>query len=385
MQTHPIGSTRRRQNAGLALLALTLVMVTACASIGNVTSAVSGAATGAAALGSQAPSAATAGPGATAASQAGGSVSSAQCQTVGAAYIDFEGEYPFLGIASDDGYATNTPDSLRYINIPKLRTDLDTMAILPDATLGSVSAAIAQFRQLVDQVDSNIKSGGKPFSDGSGNGQKVLDLYLKLAVPYTVVSEAFAAACPHYSAPTAAPDKAGFQIGQTASVGDLRVTLDKVSEAPLDAGNLPQPGNRFLLVHVTIRNTGAAAMQVAGLGETNLKDAAGNSYGFDPFANNLPAAGGDNALDAQIPAGGTHAGLVGYQLPANAGDLLWIFQDYGQNRAVFAVKVSDIDTSAAASAPTVDAARSSAGATQTEFMNIVNTAQAGQPTETPAP
>jgi hypothetical protein len=386
MSIQSVRCIQNRRPAALALLLVTALMAVACGGIGNVTSAVGSAATAAVAINSQAGNpAGAAKPGATAAPAAGGPQSTAKCQTIGAAFIDFEGEYPFLGIAGDSGYATNTPDSLTYINIPKLRTDLDVLGTLPNGTLGPLSPAIAQIRQLVDQVDANFKSGGKPFSDGSGDGQKVLDLYLKLAQPYTVVSEAFASACPHYSPATPAPDAAGYQIGQMANVGDLRVTLDKVSEAAVNANNLPQPGNRFLLVHVTIKNTGQTALQVTALTETNLKDAAGTSYGFDPFANNLTAADGDNALDATIPPGGTHAGLVGYQLPANAGDLLWIFQDFAQNRAIFAVKVSDVDTSAAASAPTEDALRNSAGATMTAFMDMVATAATADMTATPAP
>ena len=199
------------------------------------------------------------------------------------------------------------------------------------------------------------------------------------------MAEAFGTACPNYSAPTAAPDQASFQLGQTASVGDLRVTLDKVSEAALVPDNLPAPGNRFLLVHVTIMNAGQAALQVTALSETNLKDSAGISYGFDPFANALPALGAGAGFDAEIPAGGTHAGLIAYQLPANAGDLLWIFQDFGQNRAIFAVKASAIDTSNASSAATEDAMRSSAGATMTAFFAMAATAEAADMTATPAP
>ena len=380
----------RRRGAGLALLLSAAVMLLACGSLGSVTSAVSSAATGAAAVGSSQPAA-----GGTPRSAAG-ALSTAQCQKIGDAFIDFEGEYPFLAIASDSAYAANTPDSPTYINIPKLHNDLDVLSTLPGGTVGALGAALNQFRQLVDLVDSNFKAGGKPFSDGSNNGQKVMDEYLKLAVPYTIVAEGFGNSCSNYSVSTPVPDAASFQIGQTASVGDLRVTLDKVMQPPSDVG-LPQAGNRFLVVHVTIKNVGAVPQTVTALSETNLKDSTGTSYGFDPFANSLAAVSGDNALDAQIPAGGTHAGLVGYQLPANAGDLLWIFHDYGQGRAIFAIKVSDIDLSGASSAPTEDALRSSAGATMTEFMNLVATSDAmaltatagppdaAAPTDTPAP
>jgi hypothetical protein len=385
MTIKPVRSHSDRRPTAVALSLALAVMVLACGGIGSVTSAVGSAATGVAAVASQsAPVATPVGAGVTANTQ-----SSAKCQTIGPAYLDFEGVYPILGLASDGAYAANTPDSLTYINIPKLRTDLDVMGTLPDGELGPTAPAIAQIRQLVDQVDANFKSGGKPFSDGSGNGQKVIDLYLKLAQPYTVVSAAFAGACPHYSAATAAPDVAGYQLGQTASVGDLRVTLDKVAVAPPSANPLLQPGNRYLLAHVTIQNAGQSALQVTGM-ETSLKDGAGNTYGWDPFASSSAAS--DAFADGKIPAGATQAGLVSYQLPANAGDLLWIFQDYGQNRAVFAVKVSDIDTSNAGNAATQDALQNSAGATMTAFLDMAATADAANATAdaanmtaTPAP
>ena len=382
MSVNSIRTSPDRRPVLLSLLLVAGLAVMACAGIGNVTSAVGTAATAAAAIGSQSAALPTSsGSGATAAP---GGQSTARCQTIGAAFIDFEGEYPLLAMGSDAAYASNTPDSPTYINIPKLQTDLDVLGTLPNGTLGPIAPAIAQIRELVNQVDANIKSGGKPFADGSGDGQKVMDMYLKLAAPYTVVAESFGTACPNYSAPTAAPDVAGFQLGQTATVGDLSVTLDKVSEAPLDQNNLPQAGNRFLLVHVTIKNTGATALQVTTLTETNLKDAAGNNYGFDPFANSTAAVSGDNGLEGEVPAGGTRAGLIGYQLPSNAGDLLWIFHDFAQKTAIFAIKASDIDTSVASSAPTEDALRASAGATATEFMHMAETADAA-PTDTPQP
>jgi hypothetical protein len=382
MPVLPVRAQPGRRPVLLSLVLITGLTVLACAGVGNVTSDIGAAATAAAAIGSQAAGLPT--PSAGGATAAPVVQSSAKCQTLGAAFIDLQSEYPLLAMGSDDAYAHNTPDSPTYINTAKLLADLDVLATLPDGELGATAPAIAQIRALINQVDANIKSGGKPFSDGSGDGQKVLDMYLKLAAPYTTVSAAFAGACPHYSAPTAAPAVAGFQIGQTATVGDLSVTLDKVSQAPLDQGNLAQPGNRFLLVHVTITNTGQTALQVTALAETNLQDAAGNNYGFDPFANSTAAVTSDNGLDGEVPAGGTRAGLIGYQLPSNAGDLLWTFHDYAQKSAIFAVKVSDIDISAAGSAPTEDALRAAAGATATEFMRMVQTADAA-PTDTPQP
>jgi hypothetical protein len=381
MPAKPVKFKQDRRRAALTALVAVSVMALACGSIGNLGSAVGAAATAAAAISTNTGNTV----GATPAPQGAGAVSSAQCQKIGDAFLDFEGEYPYLGIASDEAYGANTPDSPTYIDIPKVRSDLDILATLPGGTVGPLAAALGQFRELVDLVDSNFKSGGKPFSDGSDNGQKVMDLYLKLSVPYVVVAEGFGNNCPNFTPSTPVPDAAGFQIGQTASVGDLRVTLDSVAEAPLEVGHLPTAGNRFLLVHVTIENTGQAAFQVNGVMETNLKDAAGNSYGFDPFANTLGAVNSDTMLDGEIPAGGTRTGLVGYQLPADAGDLLWIFRDFGQKQAIFAVKASDIDTSGAGGSATEDALRSDADATMTEFFSMAATVDAMDLTATAAP
>ena len=381
MPIKPVRSKPDRRPAGLALLLIASLTVMACASIGNVSSGLGVAGTAAAAIASQSGSVVTP------AGSTGAGQSSARCQTIGDAYLNFEGETPWLvALSSDDAYAANTPDSMTYVNIPKLQSDLDVMATLPDVGLGLIAPAIAQIRALVNQVDANSKPGVKPFSDGSGNGQKVLDDYLKIAAPLTVVAESFGTACPNYSAAavTPAPAQPSLAIGQTGSVGDLRVTVDRVSQ-PAIADGLPQPGNRFLIVHVTIANTGKTALQVTALGETDMKDAAGNSYGFDPFANSLPSLGVGLGFDGEIPAGGTKAGLVAYQVPSNAGDLTWIFHDYVPNRVIFAIPASSIDTSAASSAPTEQALRDSAAATQTEFFSMAATVEAADLTGTPAP
>jgi len=71
---------------------------------------------------------------------------------MGATFLDFEVEYPYRGIASDSGYASNTPDSTTCINIPKLQADLDTLATLPSGSHGPIGPALTQIRGLVNQV-----------------------------------------------------------------------------------------------------------------------------------------------------------------------------------------------------------------------------------------
>lgn len=129
-----------------------------------------------------------------------------------------------------------------------------------------------------------------------------------------------------------------YRVGQTATVGSLRVTLDKVAATAGEAGNWPQAGQRFLLVYVTVENTGQAAQALTSF-STSVTDMAGTHYFVEPNAGYLSAA---QPLDASIPAGGRMSGIRAYMLPVNAGNLIWTGEDASHNRATFAVSTTDI-------------------------------------------
>ena len=93
----------------------------------------------------------------------------------------------------------------------------------------------------------------------------------------------------------------------------------------------------------------------------------------------------------------TISGTIGYQLPTQAGDLIWIVADNAGNRAAFAVKTSDI---VAEGVPigeaTAAAMQASVAATTAALIDMSNNADATtaamtanpgtpEPTETPAP
>ena len=128
------------------------------------------------------------------------------CQAIGEAFMDFEGSYPTLGIISNGANTgANTPGSPFYIDFTKFRSDYDVLATLPDSpSFGKTSEAIAQFRQLTDLVENNLKAGATPTSDDSTT-QKPIDLYAKLSQPYIVVGDAFSTACPNYSSSALTP------------------------------------------------------------------------------------------------------------------------------------------------------------------------------------
>jgi Domain of unknown function (DUF4352) len=78
-------------------------------------------------------------------------------------------------------------------------------------------------------------------------------------------------------APVADVETVTYSVGQTAAVGDLLVTVDKVAVTAREAGNLPQAGKRFLFVYITVENTGKAAQSLNYLA-TSVTDTAGRRY-----------------------------------------------------------------------------------------------------------
>lgn len=172
------------------------------------------------------------------------------CQVMGNAYLNFVGQYTSLNITSDAQLAAAfTPGNPFYIDIPKLRADLALFATLPDGTsFGKVAPAIAQINQFIDTAESDFKSGKTTFSNGNSDGQEMLNEYLKLVQPYTVLADAFGTACPNYSAPVptsgpTSPNLADDPAMKTeaAAGASMLATVDAMSSAMPDSTGTPAP------------------------------------------------------------------------------------------------------------------------------------------------
>lgn len=105
-----------------------------------------------------------------------------------------------LGFTPGINYDAYTdPASPVYLDFAKLRADLDTLATLPDAadtSFGKASDAIPRYRRLVDLAESNVKSGGNPFDDGSADGQRYFGLdNPSYITDYAAVASAYGEAC----------------------------------------------------------------------------------------------------------------------------------------------------------------------------------------------
>jgi hypothetical protein len=398
------GVTGRRKITMAALLLVVAVAGTACSagstgSSSTATPAPSGAATSLPTV-----ARATVGTSSVAATktpQSSKPTSNLDCQAIVNAAFDLNGSASSLVILTNSGGSVqNQVDTAFYIDTAKMRADLDVLAKLPDPTdateisiMGLPSEAIAQYRQLFDLIDQDANVVATPDANGLSDPQLV-GFTANLVKMSTAINAAVGKACPDTSANVGAvqpgaqptPLTASYQIGQTASVGDLQVTLDKVMISPGAGGILPTAGNHFVFVYFTVENTGQSASQLNMMTSTHLEDATGKQYTFDPDTIMLDP--NTTNLDGGVGAGEKKSGAVGYQLPADAGDLVWVFQDFKPNVAAFAVKASDMtDVGTPVTEPTEDAMRASADATQTAFVDMVvgeSATQDAMATESPA-
>lgn len=147
--------------------------------------------------------------GATTPAQANQSSSNAHCDALFLANYD-------MGMAlavmvnltpNTDYTAFTTPGSPFYLDFKKIRSDLDTLATLPDssaeevATFGKISDSITYFRQLADLAETDIQNQGKPFVDTSPSGVKLIGIDTPWEKHVSTFGVAMENVCKNYQAP----------------------------------------------------------------------------------------------------------------------------------------------------------------------------------------
>jgi len=128
-----------------------------------------------------------------------------------------------------------------------------------------------------------------------------------------------------------APDVLNLSIGQTAQVGDAQVTVTgfHVSEGSLFAADA---GNTFLVVDVSVTNTGDDDYDISSLLQTAVRDANQDYEATATFF--IDEIDASEMLDGTILVGGTIAGQVGFEVPATATSLQFVFsQVFGGEEA----------------------------------------------------
>ena len=112
------------------------------------------------------------------------------------------------------------------------------------------------------------------------------------------------------------------KVGDVIAIGELTLTVNDVSAPKGDTFNKPKPGQRFVVVDLTLANTSAKEANVSALLQMELKDASGQKYNPDLMA--TTAAKG--ALpDGKLAPGEKLRGQVGFEVPESAADLVFVF------------------------------------------------------------
>jgi hypothetical protein len=114
-----------------------------------------------------------------------------------------------VNLTADTNYSAYTsPDSPFYLDFKKLRSELDTLATLPDPSdadaliVGKPSEAIAYFHQLADLAETDIKNQGKPFVDTSPSGVKLIGIDTPWEQHAATFGVAMGNVCKNYTAPS---------------------------------------------------------------------------------------------------------------------------------------------------------------------------------------
>jgi len=113
-----------------------------------------------------------------------------------------------------------------------------------------------------------------------------------------------------------------YQVGDQIQIGDLILTVNKVDYPTGDEFNKPEPGKKFVVIDLTLINQGSKAVQISSLLQMSLKDATGQVYEVDLSAS---VAGNGSAPDGEIAPGEKVRGQVGFQVPEDAQELMFVF------------------------------------------------------------
>jgi U5 snRNP spliceosome subunit len=122
------------------------------------------------------------------------------------------------------------------------------------------------------------------------------------------------------SQPTQPVMQQHFKVGDVVKVGDKwEVTVNSITTS--QGGNYitPDPGNVYVLVNVSMKNTSPKEQNTSSLLDWNLKGKDGQRYKDALFSD------GDSPPNGKIEAGGPAKGTLSYEVPATVKDFTLSF------------------------------------------------------------
>jgi hypothetical protein len=260
--THP-GS---KKLLPVALL-IGMLLASACGSAGVVPAAAASAAGSSSATTNQnVPAAAeTTAPIAATTPQANLTTSNPKCDALFLANYDMGMALArMVTLTADTDYTAYTsPDSPFYLDFKKLRSELDTLATLPDPStadaliVGKPSDSVTYLHQMMDLAEADIKNQGKPFVDTSPSGVKLIGFDTPWEQHVSSFGVAMGNVCKNYTAPSdlfAGTPAAGNNVSQPNQADDpamktlaadstnMQATISALTTAmPPDPAGTPAP------------------------------------------------------------------------------------------------------------------------------------------------
>jgi hypothetical protein len=129
-----------------------------------------------------------------------------------------------------------------------------------------------------------------------------------------------------------------FAVGDIIELGDLALTVHGVTFPTGDEFTQPDEGQRFVVVDVAVENRTDSAQSISSLLQMQLKDATGQVYDVDLMAQ---VASGGSSPDGELAPGETLRGQVGFQVPVDSTDLVFVFDGdvFGAGKVFVALPV----------------------------------------------
>lgn len=127
-----------------------------------------------------------------------------------------------------------------------------------------------------------------------------------------------------------------FKVGDVVEMGTLSLTVNGVTSPEGTDFAKPEQGKKFLIVDVTIENKSQEADAISTMMQMSLKDTSGQVYQVDLMA---MAASGGTSPDGELAPGEKIRGQVGFQVPADANGLVFVFDAdvFGAGKAFVAL------------------------------------------------
>lgn len=113
-----------------------------------------------------------------------------------------------------------------------------------------------------------------------------------------------------------------FNVGDIVSIGDSVLVVLGWEDVPGDDFSKPDEGKKFIAVDLLIVNQSDAPASISTLLQMSLKDETAQKYQVDLLAST--AAQGGN-IDGELSPGERIRGKIGFQVPANAQGLQFVF------------------------------------------------------------